>query len=375
MWQLFGFFARWDFVLYALVVSGYSGLLYMSIQKIERIEREDGVHSSRYAHYRALHRFAYPALSGTVGAQSVLFAKCVVELLANTWRNWQQEWDGSDGGAAAAAAHAAIPSGFNGTDGTGSYPDIIPPSPIVYQDSTNMFFYWQTYFVIGAMLGAISAQIKYLNDGLSRFDASYSVPVFTSHWIILSVVSGMIFYRGQNSHTRTVQGALSCAGVFCCSRSLSLSLLFVSEYAGMDGAQCMLFACGVAITVTGVITLGGREQSHPSTGSGSGGAHQPLAQHERSLTDVKVTESCEPNTTATLDPITISAVAATSHRPIVSRSSSGAKMTLLTSVNDPSLSKHQSTTNSRADNERSALGVCPCVAYRRMTATHGATND
>jgi hypothetical protein len=75
VFQLFGFFARWDFVLYALVVGLYSGLLYMSIQKIERIETEEGVHAPRYMHYRALHRFAYPALSGTVGAQSVLFAK------------------------------------------------------------------------------------------------------------------------------------------------------------------------------------------------------------------------------------------------------------------------------------------------------------
>jgi len=88
VFQLFGFFARYDFVLYALVVGGYSGLLYMSLVKIERIEREEGVQSPRYAHYRALHRFAYPALSGTVGAQSVLFAKCVVELLANTARHW-----------------------------------------------------------------------------------------------------------------------------------------------------------------------------------------------------------------------------------------------------------------------------------------------
>lgn len=46
-----------------------------------------------------------------------------------------------------------------------------------------------------------------------------------------------------------------------------------SEYRGMDTAQCMLFALGVAITVTGVITLGGREQAHSST-------HQSLPTEE-----------------------------------------------------------------------------------------------
>lgn len=42
-----------------------------------------GVAQSLYLQYRGMHRFAYPAASGVVGAQSVLFAKCFVELIMN----------------------------------------------------------------------------------------------------------------------------------------------------------------------------------------------------------------------------------------------------------------------------------------------------
>lgn len=195
VWQLFGFFTRWDFILYALVMSIYGGLLYLAIQKIERIEREEGVHSPRYLHYRALHRFAYPSLSGTVGAQSVLFAKAFVELLATTARHWQH--DGFAEEESLPLPYPPSSAGGNATDALPSSMDL--PVPVHYDRvSQNMFLYWQTYFVFFSMLGAIFAQIKYLNDGLRRFDASYSVPVFTSFWIILSVVSGMIFYRSEH---------------------------------------------------------------------------------------------------------------------------------------------------------------------------------
>jgi uncharacterized integral membrane protein len=192
VFELFGFFARWEFVLYAIVVAVFITVLYLAIARIEIIEREDGITSTKYLQYKALHRFAYPALSGTVGAQSVLFAKCVVELSANTVRHFRQPDTPTPeatqtlvtvssllAGAASNATSIALP-------GVGS---------IGVSVSQNMFVHWQSYLVLILMLLCIFAQIKYLNDGLRRFDASYSVPVFTSFWILLSVVSGMIFYR------------------------------------------------------------------------------------------------------------------------------------------------------------------------------------
>jgi uncharacterized membrane protein len=250
--QLFDFFTHWDFLLYAIIMSGYIATLYLFIQKIEKIEAEDGVHSPRYLHYKALHRFAYPSLSGTVGAQSVLFAKAFVELLSNTVHHWGR-FDEEEFAPVPIATTALIDMTATGVAGGSNYTDSLPGSVAVLPTvlphlSHNMFVHWQTYFIFAAMLGAIFAQIKYLNEGLKRFDASYAVPVFTSFWIILSVLSGMIFYR---------------------------------EYAGMNTGQCLFFAFGVLVTVTGVITLGGREQAHYS--------HQVLSQEE----DVEGSENGE----------------------------------------------------------------------------------
>lgn len=234
--QLFTFFTRWSFILYATIMTIYIGVLYMFIQKIEKIEKDEGVHSPRYLHYRGLHRFAYPSLSGTVGAQSVLFAKAFVSLLTNTVRHW----NASDEEVIPLAASHTLSTDGTMQNVTEGLPDSVDTAPIIlHHVSENMFVHWQTYFIFAAMLGAIFAQIKYLNEGLKRFDASYAVPVFTSFWIILSVLSGMIFYQ---------------------------------EYVGMDTGQCLFFAFGVLVTVTGVITLGGREQTHHG--------HQVLVQED-----------------------------------------------------------------------------------------------
>ncbi len=74
------------------------------------------------------HRFAYPAISGASGAQSVLFAKCTVELLVN--------W----------------------TAGRGT-----------------PWYNFGTYLVIAGMACTISLQISWLNEGLKRYKS------FTQH--------------------------------------------------------------------------------------------------------------------------------------------------------------------------------------------------
>jgi hypothetical protein len=71
-----------------------------------------------------------------------------------------------------------------------------------------LFSHIQTYFVLLAMSATVTLQIKCawsrvqcevltvlvvlagFNDGLRRFSASYTVPVFQSFWILLSVLAG-----------------------------------------------------------------------------------------------------------------------------------------------------------------------------------------
>lgn len=176
--ELFAFYFHTDFLIYIFLVAGFIGYLHWKIRKIEVFERISRSNPD-YVKHRLFHRFAYPAASGAIGAQSVLFAKCVCELLVNT------------------------------VEGNGV-----------------LFTYWQSYIVLACMFLCIWLQIKWINEGLVRFDASYTVPVFTSFWILLSVISGMVFYR---------------------------------EWVGMTTAQAFLFVLGIFITLGGVIALSKRE--------------------------------------------------------------------------------------------------------------------
>jgi len=176
--DLFAFYFHADFLIYIISVLAFIFYLHWKIRKIEVYERISRT-SPEYVKHRLFHRFAYPAMSGSIGAQSVLFAKCVCELLVNS------------------------------VEGNGV-----------------LFTYWQSYIVITCMFVCIGLQIKWINEGLARFDASYTVPVFTSFWILLSIISGMVFYR---------------------------------EWVGMKVAQSVMFVIGVFITLGGVIALSKRE--------------------------------------------------------------------------------------------------------------------
>ena len=76
------------------------------------------------------------------------------------------------------------------------------------------------------MFTSIFLQIKYLNEGLRRFSSTYSIPTFQAFWILISVVSGLIFYK---------------------------------EYIGFQPIEAALFSLGVLVTVVGVVMLSGRD--------------------------------------------------------------------------------------------------------------------
>jgi magnesium transporter len=175
--QLFGFYEQPRFGLYAIFVMATMGALWSAIQYMERIRRENPK-SRQYRELIKYHRFCYAALSGTVGAQSVLFAKCSAELIVNTF----------------------IGEGF-------------------------LLSYYQTWMVFICMGATIFLQIKWMNEGLQRFEALYIVPVFMSFWILISVVAGLVFF---------------------------------GEYAEMNSKQAMMFPFGVMMTIVGVYFLSQR---------------------------------------------------------------------------------------------------------------------
>jgi hypothetical protein len=56
-----------------------------------------------------------------------------------------------------------------------------------------LFAHWQTYFVLAGMGTTVFLQIKWLNEGLMRFAASYTVPVFMAFWIGKLIVFTPLF--------------------------------------------------------------------------------------------------------------------------------------------------------------------------------------
>ena len=174
--KLFGFYFRPRFAFYALVILVLIGGVYAAIHWMEGLQR-DKPNSDEYQRMMPWHRFCYAALSGIVGAQSVLFAKTTAELVINSF-----------------AGH-----GF-------------------------LFGYPMSYTVILSLGVCIFGQVFWMNSGLRRFDALYIVPVFQSFWIIGSVIGGLVFFGEYGEMTAghflafSIGVILTIVGVFFLSQ-------------------------------------------------------------------------------------------------------------------------------------------------------------
>ena len=138
--ELFGLFLQPRFVCYSLVILAVISLLYYHIRHLTAA-------SHHTASTRKHIRLCYASLAGIVGAQSVLFAKCVGTMVVDSL--------------------------------TGR----------------SLLFVHIESWVIVALLGlSVTLQIHYLNEGLRLFTASFIIPVYQSFWVITSVLSGMVFF-------------------------------------------------------------------------------------------------------------------------------------------------------------------------------------
>lgn len=141
---MFALFLHVRFIVYFVVTTIFILLLRWGASYIDRIRLEG--QPQAYLKLAKYHRFAWAAMSGVMGAQSVLFAKCSSQLLVNTFKG-----------------------------------DVL-------------FVKWPSYLVLTGLFLTIYYQIKWLNSGLQLFTALYIVPVFQSFWILISVISGMVFF-------------------------------------------------------------------------------------------------------------------------------------------------------------------------------------
>jgi uncharacterized membrane protein len=90
----------------------------------------------------------YAGLAGTLGGQSVLFAKSSAELMKGV---------------------------FNG--------------------DSSCFGRYQSYLIALALVVCLCLQIKYLNGGLVHYDALSMVPVYQAYWVISGVLGGVIYFQ------------------------------------------------------------------------------------------------------------------------------------------------------------------------------------
>lgn len=159
--EIFSFFFKTSFQVYAVLVTAFIIGLLAFTQYMEQYPPHSAYFQSKVVYLR----FAFPSMAGAIGAQSVLFAKCSVEMISNT---------------------------MYGTE--------------------NAFKYWQTYVLIMAMFVTVILQVTWINRGLRYFDTSYMVPVFQAFWIPLSVMSGLIFFQEMDDLSSTSR-YLFCLGV------------------------------------------------------------------------------------------------------------------------------------------------------------------
>mmetsp|Transcript_5523 Transcript_5523/g.10381 ORF Transcript_5523/g.10381 Transcript_5523/m.10381 type:complete len:683 (+) Transcript_5523:274-2322(+) len=154
------------FAIYAGVILSLLACGMIFAQYIEAVEAASGIQSPEYLALFKYHRFVYTFLSGVAGAQSVLFAKSLDELLV---------------------------SSFAG-------------------DSRIFLAHMGSYMIAFSMFCTIGLQIYWLNCGLAKWDALYIVPVFQAQWIVFSVIGGGVFY-GEFSGFSFGQVVAFCVGI------------------------------------------------------------------------------------------------------------------------------------------------------------------
>jgi hypothetical protein len=108
-------------------------------------------------------RFTYPALAGSIGGNTAVFAKASIELVKTSIKG------------------------------------------------NNQFIYAGTYFMIFLMVVCVLAQLKFLNGGLKRYESLFVVPVYQVFWITCGVM-GALFYLDEVSSISNRDLGLFCLG-------------------------------------------------------------------------------------------------------------------------------------------------------------------
>ncbi|OQR93792.1 pre-mRNA cleavage complex II protein Clp1 [Thraustotheca clavata] len=162
--ELVALYRRWDMLFYAIFIFAVILFFYLLNVRSQAMFDQHGGESIEYSFYKKWHPLSYAALSGVVGAQSVMFAKSTGELIKQTL------------------------SGH------------------------NQFNHILSFVLLIALGIAITTQTHVLAMGLKHFDALYIVPVFTCFFITFSILGGAVYFEEFKSYSLT-QGICFPLGV------------------------------------------------------------------------------------------------------------------------------------------------------------------
>ena len=127
--------------------------------------------------WKQLQMVCYAGFAGSIGGQSLLFAKSTVELIKDAM------------------------------GGQGVFKEL------------------ETYVIMGMMVFCLYNQIMFLNGGLKRFDALYVVPVYQAYWIISGTLGGLVYFKEFDTMSNTAFAAfvigvsVTIGGVLLLTRS------------------------------------------------------------------------------------------------------------------------------------------------------------
>jgi len=124
--------------------------------------------------YPRLHGFLYAAVAGTIGAQSVLFAKTLAEMVKNLG---------------------------------------------------DAFASYQFYIILVCMAFTLVGQLRFLNMGLCYHPALLVVPIYQTHWVLVSIVAGGIYFEEFSSFT-ALSASMFMVGVIIALAGISILSYF-----------------------------------------------------------------------------------------------------------------------------------------------------
>lgn len=150
--ELMSLFLATRFIVYACLLVCWIGFLFYVWYMLKDPENPKGrfAKMDRLTRTRLL-RFTYPALAGSIGGNTAVYAKASIELVKTTIKG------------------------------------------------DNQFIYGGTYFLIILMVVCVVGQLKFLNGGLKRYESLFVVPVYQVFWIGNGVMGALFYFNEVDS--------------------------------------------------------------------------------------------------------------------------------------------------------------------------------